>query len=134
MKKIDSLNLIPFIDIMLVLLVIVLTSASFVQQSRIEVEIPKLEEGVQSSEDTQVQEEMIRRSNLHSGQSEHKRVYSSKYALSCIVYCSKCGEIYRRVAWNNRGKRSIVWRCVTRVENGPSTCDAETVQETELQA
>ena len=35
MKKIDSLNLIPFIDIMLVLLVIVLTSASFVQQSRI---------------------------------------------------------------------------------------------------
>lgn len=83
---------------------------------------------------TQVQEEMIRRANLHSGQSEHKRVYSSKYALSCIVYCSKCGEIYRRVAWNNRGKRSIVWRCVTRVEKGPSACDAETVQETELQA
>ena len=29
MKKIDSLNLVPFIDIMLVLLVIVLVSASF---------------------------------------------------------------------------------------------------------
>lgn len=82
---------------------------------------------------TQVQEEMIRRANLHSGQSRKKRVYSSKYALSCIVYCPKCGEIYRRVAWNNRGKRSVVWRCVTRVENGPTACDAETVQETELQ-
>ncbi|MCX2717583.1 biopolymer transporter ExbD [Helicobacter sp. MIT 21-1697] len=44
MKKIDSLNLIPFIDIMLVLLVIVLTSASFVVQSRIQVDIPQIEE------------------------------------------------------------------------------------------
>ncbi|TLD96603.1 biopolymer transporter ExbD [Helicobacter jaachi] len=44
MKKIDSLNLIPFIDIMLVLLVIVLTSASFVVQSRIQVDVPRLEE------------------------------------------------------------------------------------------
>ena len=35
---------------------------------------------------------------------------------------------------DHRGKRSIVWRCVTRVEKGPSACDAETVQETELQA
>lgn len=83
---------------------------------------------------TQVQEEMIRRANLHSGQSRKKRVYSSKYALSCIVYCPKCGEIYRRVVWNNHGKRSVVWRCVTRVENGPSACDAETIRETELQS
>ena len=44
----------------------------------------------------QVQEEMIRRANLHSGANRKKRVYSSKYALSSIVYCSKCGEIYRR--------------------------------------
>ena len=59
MKKIDSLNLIPFIDIMLVLLVIVLTSASFVQQSRIEVEIPRLEQGAESSAHTESREEMI---------------------------------------------------------------------------
>lgn len=44
MKKIDSLNLIPFIDIMLVLLVIVLTSASFVVQSRIQVDVPQIEQ------------------------------------------------------------------------------------------
>lgn len=65
----------------------------------------------------QVQEEMVRRANLHSGQNRKKRVYSSKYALSSIVYCSKCGDIYRRVVWNNRGKHSIVWRCCTRVEH-----------------
>lgn len=81
----------------------------------------------------QVQEEMVRRANLHSGANRKKRVYSSKYALSSIVYCPKCGDIYRRIAWNNRGKYSIVWRCVSRVEHGPQCCDAPTVQETELQ-
>lgn len=81
----------------------------------------------------QVQEEMVRRANLHSGANRKKRVYSSKYALSSIVYCPKCGDIYRRIAWNNRGRQSIVWRCVTRVEHGPQCCDAPTVQETELQ-
>lgn len=81
----------------------------------------------------QVQEEMIRRANLHSGANQKKRVYSSKYALSGIVYCSKCGDIYRRVAWNNRGKHSIVWRCVTRMEHGQGCCCAPTIQETDLQ-
>lgn len=81
----------------------------------------------------QVQEEMVRRANLHSGENRKKRVYSSKYALSSIVYCPKCGDIYRRIAWNNRGKHSFVWRCVSRVEHGPSRCDSPTVQETELQ-
>lgn len=82
----------------------------------------------------QVQEEMIRRANLHSGANRKKRVYSSKYALSSIVYCSKCGEIYRRIAWNNRGKHSTVWRCCTRVEHGPTACDAPNIQEADLQA
>lgn len=81
----------------------------------------------------QVQEEMIRRANLHSGQDRKKRVYSSKYALSSIVYCSKCGEIYRRVVWNNRGKKTVVWRCCTRVENGPGACNADAIHESELQ-
>ena len=80
----------------------------------------------------QAQEEMIRRSNLKAG--NKKRVYSSKYALSSMVFCSKCGDIYRRIAWNNHGKRSIVWRCCNRVENGPKACDAETINETDLKA
>lgn len=49
MKKIDSLNLIPFIDIVLVLLVIVLTTASFIEQRRISVDIPQVKDSVQSS-------------------------------------------------------------------------------------
>lgn len=81
----------------------------------------------------QVQEEMSRRANLHSGKDKNKRVYSSKYALSSIVHCEKCGEIYRRISWRNRGKHSIVWRCVNRVEKGPECCDAPTIKEIDLQ-
>ena len=40
MKKFDSINVIPFIDIMLVLLAIVLTTASFVAQGKIAIELP----------------------------------------------------------------------------------------------
>ena len=76
---------------------------------------------------------MVRRANLQRGAKRKKRVYSSKYALSSIVYCSKCGDIYRRIAWNNRGKHSTVWRCCTRVEHGPKKCDAPTIQELDLQ-
>lgn len=82
----------------------------------------------------QVQEEMERRKNIHSGKSGKKRVYSSKYALSTIVICGGCGDIFRRVHWNNHGCKSIVWRCVSRVEHGPKCCDATTIQELELQA
>ena len=82
---------------------------------------------------TQVQEEMARRANMYSGKGKRRRVYSSKYALSSICTCTKCGDIYRRVAWNNRGVYSNVWRCCTRVENGPSACDARTVKEEVLQ-
>ncbi|MWV62753.1 biopolymer transporter ExbD [Helicobacter saguini] len=52
MKKIDSLNLVPFIDIMLVLLVIVLVSASFSVSSQLPIQIPKVDEETQSSLDS----------------------------------------------------------------------------------
>ena len=77
----------------------------------------------------QVQKEMVRRANLRGGKGGKKRVYSSKYALSSIVYCGHCGDIYRRVHWNNRGKKSIVWRCVSRLENTGLTCHSRTVLE-----
>ena len=42
---------------------------------------------------------IMRRVKLHSVANRKKSIYSSKYALSSIVYCSKCGEIYQRIAW-----------------------------------
>ena len=40
-KKFDQINVIPFIDIMLVLLVMVLTTATFIKQGVIPVELPE---------------------------------------------------------------------------------------------
>ena len=40
MKKFDSINVIPFIDIMLVLLTIVLMTASFINQGKIPINTP----------------------------------------------------------------------------------------------
>jgi biopolymer transport protein ExbD len=40
-KKFDSINVVPFIDIMLVLLVIVLTTATFVAKGVIPVDLPE---------------------------------------------------------------------------------------------
>lgn len=79
-----------------------------------------------------VQEEMIRRANLRTG--KKKRIYSSKYALSSLCTCEKCGDIYRRIAWNNRGNHSNVWRCCSRVKGGPAACDSPTMKEEDLQA
>ncbi len=41
MKKFDQINVIPFIDIMLVLLAIVLTTATFIAQGRIPLNLPE---------------------------------------------------------------------------------------------
>lgn len=71
---------------------------------------------------------------MFSGEGKKKkRVYLSKYALSILCICSKCGDIYRRVDWNNRGERLVIWRYCTRVECGPKTCYVPTVREEELQ-
>lgn len=74
----------------------------------------------------QVQEEMARRSNLRNKKGAMN--YSGKYALSGITYCGKCGENYRRLHWNNRGKKSIVWRCYGCLDK-EKRCDARTVNE-----
>lgn len=81
-----------------------------------------------------VQAEISRRANiLVDGK---RRTYSSKYALSCIVFCGHCGNIYRRIRWNNRGCKSTVWRCVSRVLKKRSgiNCPARTIHEETLQS
>ena len=76
-----------------------------------------------------VKTEIARRANLNPD--GKRRVYSSKYALSGIVFCGHCGDIYRRVKWNKRGCKSTVWRYVSRVLKGKMDfdCPARTVKE-----
>jgi biopolymer transport protein ExbD len=41
MKRMDQINVIPFIDIMLVLLTIVLTTATFIAEGRLQIRLPQ---------------------------------------------------------------------------------------------
>lgn len=83
----------------------------------------------------QVQEEMVRRARLKTGTGK-RRVYCGKYALSHLVYCAHCGDIFRRSQWFIRGEHIPVWRCVSRLEKRKSEvdCESRTLYETDLQA
>lgn len=80
-----------------------------------------------------VQEEMVRRRNVQERPNGKKSVYSCTHCFSQIVVCGKCGDIFRRIHWNNHGCKSIVWRCASRLEGSSSVCSARTVNEKELE-
>jgi DNA invertase Pin-like site-specific DNA recombinase len=60
--------------------------------------------------------------------------YTSKYALSERLVCGECGTLYRRCVWSKRGKKRIVWRCVSRLDYGTKYCHSSpTLDEEPLQ-
>ena len=69
----------------------------------------------------QVQEELVRRRVVHKSPSGRKRTYSCNHCFAQIIVCGECRELYRRVHWNNHGCKSIVWRCISRLE--PTAAD-----------
>ncbi len=86
-----------------------------------------------------VQAEMARR-NAGRAPSQNKAptgrsCYSAKYALTERLVCGVCGTLYRRCSWTKRGKKRIVWRCASRVDNGTRYCkESPTLDEKPLQA
>ena len=80
-----------------------------------------------------VQEELARRRAVHMSNNGKRRAYSCKHCFAQMVFCGDCGEFFRRVHWNNRGCKSVVWRCVSRLENTGHVCRARTVNEEYLQ-
>jgi DNA invertase Pin-like site-specific DNA recombinase len=63
-----------------------------------------------------------------------KSSYASKYALSERLVCGECGTLYRRCTWAKRGKKRVVWRCVSRLDYGTRYChDSPTLDEKSLQ-
>ena len=82
------------------------------------------------------QEELSRRNSLRL-QSDKTAVTAngrySKYALTEVLHCAECGSRYKRVTWNIRGKKKIVWRCVSRLDYGKKYCkDSITAEEAAL--
>ncbi len=77
-------------------------------------------EGIVSREIFDMVQDEIKRRRNYSGYKETS--FSSNYALTGIVFCAECGARYRRVTWSKRGKKTIVWRCIDRLENGIQNC------------
>lgn len=81
----------------------------------------------------QVQEEIARRANMSVINNTVKRMYSYKHELSNVCTCTKCGDLYRRVYWNCHGHKHYVYRCYTRIKEGPKACTSSSIYEDELQ-
>ena len=82
-----------------------------------------------------LQEEMSRRAGkrrvlLKSAKTEQGK-YSAKYALTELLVCGECGTPYKRVTWTIRGKKKIVWRCISRLEYGKKFCHTSPTLEEE---
>lgn len=80
-----------------------------------------------------VQEELVRRRRVHTSKNGARHCYSCKHCFAQMVFCGECGEFYRRVHWNNRGCKSIVWRCCSRLDNTGHSCRSRTVKENLLE-
>ena len=83
----------------------------------------------------QVQAELVRRRVVHVSPTGKKRSFSCNHCFAQMVFCGDCGELYRRVHWNNHGCKSIVWRCISRLEptSADKNCTNRTVNELLLQ-
>lgn len=84
-----------------------------------------------------VQEEVARRNSKRKVKQKGTKTelgkYSSKYALSELLYCGNCGTPYRRCTWSKNGKKKIVWRCISRLDYGTKYCkESPTIEESML--
>ena len=85
-----------------------------------------------------VQVEMARRGACKSPSRKNAptglSTYKSRYALSERLVCGECGTLYRRCTWSKRGKKKVVWRCVSRLDYGTKYCHkSPTLEEGSLQ-
>ena len=76
-----------------------------------------------------VQDELVRRRLVKVSPNGRKHGFSSNHVFSQMIVCGECGELFRRVHWNNHGCRSNVWRCVSRLQPASVICHARTVNE-----
>ncbi len=85
-----------------------------------------------------VQEELARRNGKlkvkQVGTKTEQGKYSSKFALTELLVCGECKTPYRRCTWTVKGKKKIVWRCISRLDYGKKYChESPTVEESVLQ-
>ena len=74
-----------------------------------------------------VQDELVRRRLVKVSPNGRKHGFSSNHVFSQMIVCGECGELFRRVHWNNHG-----CRCLSRLQSTGVVCHARTVNEETL--
>ena len=98
------------------------------------------------SKDTSI-EAVLRKALWHHGYRYRKNyralpgspdIAITKYriAISSIVYCAHCGDVYQRTQWLLKGEHVPVWRCVSRLLHHKlgTDCPSRTIYEKDLHA
>ncbi len=81
----------------------------------------------------EISRRQAKRPTSDKGLNLYRGKFSGKYALSSLLFCANCGAPYRRVTWNIRGRKKIVWRCASRLDHGKTICkDSPSLEETAL--
>lgn len=89
MRRFDQINVIPFIDIMLVLLAIVLTTATFISQGVIEINVPEAENIESLPQDEEILEIAI---------SEDQRVFVDEKVITSLELADKLAVLPKDTA------------------------------------
>ncbi len=80
-----------------------------------------------------IQAEKARRAAKFNNIEGDRQKYSNKYPFSGKVFCSDCGNVYRRRQWNsNNPSMKFVWQCKTYIQKGKEACSAKAVDEETL--
>ncbi len=78
----------------------------------------------------QVQIEMKKRAEA-KGNSKGNNKSQSRYPLSGILYCGKCGAVLKRRTWNSKlSCKKIVWQCSNYINNGKDACTGTKIEDT----
>jgi biopolymer transport protein ExbD len=97
MKRFDQINVIPFIDIMLVLLAIVLMTATFIAQGKIKIDVP-----------VATSSESLPSDNLHEiAIDQHKVYYFDEEAIHFHTLQRKIKALPRTTAIQLRVEKSV---------------------------
>lgn len=96
MKRIDSINVIPFIDIMLVLLVMVLTTATFVKTGLIPVDLPEAKGSATEHKPSELKLTIKKDGTLWLGDNEQvtieefeQKVVTGGHTMTVVLYSDK---------------------------------------------
>ena len=97
-QKFDDINVVPFIDIMLVLLVIVLTTASFVQTGLIKLDLPNSSSEIQEKPKKELKISIKKNGDIFFDKEQIKKEELEKSLLThdketpIHLYCDKEAE------------------------------------------